>query len=179
MNRAFLPKDLIYRVSRYYDYIWMNQKQGMGSNSAGVLHDADLSMPLRKEIALQLHGPLLAQLSLFHGCSADCLFAVAMKLRTHMYLPNDLIFLKGDFARELYFIRKGIINVFLEVGAKRQDETKKRGSMVDSFKEFDFNAETPSGVEVKLMGAGSFLESSPCLLICRDRALLGQGQCPS
>ena len=67
MNRAFLPKDLIYRVSRYYDYIWVNQKQGLGSNSSGVLHDADLSMPLRKEIALQLTVPSSLSCRSFKG----------------------------------------------------------------------------------------------------------------
>ena len=79
-----------------------------------------------------------------------------MRLKTHMYLPNDLIFLKGDVARELYFIRKGIINVFLEVDATRQSGDGRRTSNTASFKEYEYTGIVEGGIEVKLMGAGSF-----------------------
>lgn len=131
-----LPPDIQRRVAQYYDYLWITQKMGLGDKTHGVLNDADLSRPLRKEIALRVHGSLLEQ-TLFKGCSADCLFAIAMRLKTSVYLPGDLVFEKGDVARELFIIRKGVVAVlFAQVDVM---ETTKDDSAT-----------------VKLMGPGRF-----------------------
>ncbi len=104
-----LDDDLQFRVQRYYDYLWINNKVGMGALNKGVLHDPDLSLPLKREIAKSVHFPLLEQVSIFKECSKDCLFAISLRLHTHVYLPGDVIFEKGDVAREFYLIRRGTI----------------------------------------------------------------------
>ena len=65
-----MPPELMYRVRRFYDYIWLNQKH-FGEST---LHkDHQLSLSLRREIALVLHHDLLHSTQLFKDCNKDCL----------------------------------------------------------------------------------------------------------
>jgi len=168
MEMLKVPIDLQYRVDRYYDYLWMNQKMGLSDDSAGVLRDPDLSVPLRKELALRIHGPLLSNLAIFSSCSPDCMFAIAMRLKTHVYLPGDVVFYKGDVARELFIIRRGVIGI--RFGEVDQFRTKKtdgfKPTLQKTFTRHDLQLEhddnfafRPIAVDdctVKLMGPGSF-----------------------
>ena len=124
MEKLALPHDIQYRVSKYYDYLWINHKHNQGSASSGILQDYDLSIPLRKEIALHIHGPFLKQIAIFRRCSADCIFAIAMRLQLHVYMPSDVIFYKGDIARELFLIRRGLVSLMED---KQGDEEIQMG----------------------------------------------------
>lgn len=120
MEKLALPHDLQYRVSKYYDYLWMNQKHNQGATSSGILQDFDLSIPLRKEIALHIHGPFLKQIAIFQSCSADSIFAIAMRLKLHVYMPSDVVFYKGDIARELFLIRRGLVSLIKDKAGEEE-----------------------------------------------------------
>ncbi len=174
MELLRIPLKTQYRVRRYYDYLYINRKMGLNDHGRGsILKDSDLSLPLRKELALHVHGRLLGQLSLFKDCSEDCLFAVALRLKTHVYLPGDAIFRKGDVARELFFIRKGLIAVaFGEIDAfkpNKEDGSKdtsleksplqsqqRRDIDKDDESEFKMDKTLEDSSTVKIMGPGAF-----------------------
>ncbi|GBG29481.1 Cyclic nucleotide-gated olfactory channel [Hondaea fermentalgiana] len=171
MVALHLPEDVQYRVSRYYDYLWINQKMGINDENAGLLRDPDLSLPLRKEITLQVHGSLLSQVSLFRDCSDECRYRLATCLRTHVYLPGDIVFNKGELARELYMIRKGVIAVkFGEVdpslarrkNASRSDASNRAGKLAVETKAmamqsgFSVDESLQDSETFRLMGPGSF-----------------------
>lgn len=171
MAMLHLPEEIQYRVSQYFDYLWINQKMGLNDQSGGLLRDPDLSLPLRKDLALLMHGPLLSQVSLFRDCSNECLFRLAMSLTTHVYLPGDIVFNKGDLARELYMIRKGVIAVLfgemdegfqqridLSAGAARASMQDKLAAETKAMAQSEFSVDETlkDSATVKLMGPGSF-----------------------
>ncbi|GBG29325.1 Potassium channel KAT1 [Hondaea fermentalgiana] len=120
MESHNLPEDLQYRVTRFYDYLWMNNRQGQGSNTSGILQDDDLSIPLKKSVALAMHGRLLRQVTIFDGCSENCIFDIAMRLRLHVYMPQDRIFSVGEVATELYLVREGSVKLLIPMTHARR-----------------------------------------------------------
>lgn len=120
MESHNLPEDVQYRVARFYDYLWMNNRHGQGSSTSGILKDDDLSLPLKKQIALAMHGRLLRQVTIFDGCSEGCIFDIAMRLRFHVYMPGDLIFSSGEVATELYLVREGSVKLIIPVHEARR-----------------------------------------------------------
>jgi len=156
MVNANLPEQIMYKVSRYYDYLWINNKVGMSEKRHSIIHDHDLSLQLRKEIALAMHGSLVSQVSIFDECSEDCRADICMRLSFHIYLPGDVIFKKGDAATELFIIRKG--TVAIEIPADLA--TPKAAASLPTTKGLlAANAEGSGAVSAsgtKYMGAGSF-----------------------
>jgi len=103
-----LPHDLQTRVMKYYDYLWLNQKH----HERDSLHrDPHLSDTLRKEIGRHIHSDILNSTPLFNKCSKDCLSMVALKLKTWIALPNDVIVEQGDVGREFFMIALGSVEV--------------------------------------------------------------------
>merc|ERR1712032_1202403 len=101
-----LPHELQTRVMKYYDYLWLNQKH----HERDSMHrDPHLSDTLRKEIGRHIHSDILNSTSLFNKCSDDCLSMVALKLKTWIALPKDVVVQQGDVGREFFMIALGTV----------------------------------------------------------------------
>eukprot|EP00948_MAST-09A_sp_MAST-9A-sp1_P003397 g3397.t1 len=103
-----MPYELRDRVEKYYNYLWMNQK--VYHNSA-LYHNQDLSLNLRKKMALYMHGRLLRKVPIFADCTADCIAIVIMKLHELVYMPSDFVMHEGDIGHELYIIGTGTVRI--------------------------------------------------------------------
>lgn len=125
-----LPQHIRYRVKKFYDYLWMHNKRP-GTRSA-LAAFTDLSSSLQKEIAVELYKDALTKVALFSDVNDDCIFSVAMKLRTHIFLPDDIVVRRGEIAREMYIVQKGTVEV-----VKDADST----DVVMSLNEGDFFGE--------------------------------------
>lgn len=108
-----LPLDIRYRVKKFYDYLWMHNKRP-GTRSA-LSAFTDLSSSLQKEISVVLYKGALTKVALFSDVSDDCIYSVAMKLRTHIFLPDDVVVQRGEIAREMYIVQKGEVEVVRDV----------------------------------------------------------------
>jgi CRP-like cAMP-binding protein len=53
---------------------------------------------------------------LFRGCEPQALEELIMRLQLQFYCPGDLVFCKGDVAREMYIVRSGLLQVVSEDG---------------------------------------------------------------
>lgn len=141
MTSANLSEELQYRVARYYDYLWINNKHGRGSS--GILQDEDLSDTLKRQIALGLHGELLHRITIFDDCSQDCICDIAMRLSLHVYMPGDVLFVKGARASKMYLVRAGQIHIHVPI------EDEKPEAVAGP-------AAVGSKSKVMVMGEGSF-----------------------
>lgn len=110
MQDAGLDEELCYKVSKFYDYLWINKKYGMASKHS-IIHDPDLSLTLRKEVALAMHAKYVARVGIFDGCSKDCIYEICSRLKFHIYMPEDVIFEQGDPGNELFIVRKGTVRI--------------------------------------------------------------------
>ena len=57
----------------------------------------------------------------------DCIAEIAMRLTLSVYFKDDVVFYQGDLAREVFFIRKGSVNVLVEVHEGENHTTGRDG----------------------------------------------------
>jgi len=113
MHYYHVPEHIQERVKQYYEYLWVHQKHHSFNS---LYHESsNLSLNLRKEVALFLHRDLVLAVPLFSDVSIDCAAAVAMSLSVQIYMPEDWIIREGEVGREMYIISKGTV-VLLESG---------------------------------------------------------------
>jgi hypothetical protein len=102
MKALQLPKDLQIRIQNYYEYYWHRHR--------GIDHSLvfdDLSSPLLSEISLCMHADHVQKVPFFRGCTPHFLVRVVQKLHPQIFMPGDYIIVKGQYGREMYFIRRG------------------------------------------------------------------------
>ena len=111
-----VPKDLRQRTKAYYDMIWRIRRTSDRYEQT-IYQDEDLSPALRSEIAMHIHRDLITTVPLFRDCSDNCLATVVMKLKTHLYLKDDVVFFRGEPGTCMMIISKGSVYI------KGRDET--------------------------------------------------------
>ncbi|XP_055343017.1 uncharacterized protein LOC129591406 [Paramacrobiotus metropolitanus] len=101
------------RVVKWFDYVWANN----GSlDEDSVL--AVLPAYLRMEIARFVHLDVLKKVPIFQGIDEQFLLELAEKLRFEAFCPGDYVCRKGDIGREIYVVRRGLLNVIAADGVK-------------------------------------------------------------
>lgn len=112
MAKASISESLQKRINNYYAYLWLNHRGDLGMSNS-LLHDADLSGGLRKQLACELthqKGIIPLRRVMFFRRCGDELIADAvrmMMIRTHVFMPNEFICFKGDIMRELLYLSRG------------------------------------------------------------------------
>ena len=105
MHYYHVPKHIQERAKQYYEYLWVHQKHHSFNS---LYHESsNLSLNLRKEVALFLHRDLVLAVPLFRDVSMDCAAAVAMAISVQIYMPEDWIIREEWAGNVHYFQRKG------------------------------------------------------------------------
>ncbi|KAG7386701.1 hypothetical protein PHYPSEUDO_015381 [Phytophthora pseudosyringae] len=105
-----LPEELQHRVRRNYDYLWINQR---AYSDMMLLNQPGISKPLKTTIALHLYKDLLNTVPFFAGSDSRFLGKVCLALETAVYLPGDTIIYCDDIGKEMFIVRKGLVEILV------------------------------------------------------------------
>ncbi|KDO20500.1 hypothetical protein SPRG_14258 [Saprolegnia parasitica CBS 223.65] len=110
MKHYEIPLELQRRVKRNYDYLWINQR---AYSEMTLLSQRGISKSLRTSIALFLYRDLLETVPFFAGENAKLLGRICLALETAVYLPGDLIIQVDDLGKEMFIVRRGVVEVLI------------------------------------------------------------------
>jgi hyperpolarization activated cyclic nucleotide-gated potassium channel 2 len=109
MKKNDLPYDLQFRVRRYLEYIWENQKNKLDEKHILSL----LSEPLRDEIYSHIHGVVIQSWKTFEDLYDITFISQLAKTFEHeTYAPFDIVLEEGEKTSVMYFITNGSVNIF-------------------------------------------------------------------
>ena len=114
LKQRSVPVNLNERVRNYYEYLWVHHK-GLDGN---ILLN-DLPDPLRLELLIELTKLPLENVPLFRYSSQRLRHVLLLALKARTYDPGSVIARAGDMGNEVFFISKGIIEVFDEKHEKK------------------------------------------------------------
>ena len=119
------------KVIKWLDYLYTNRQV---LNEEMVLN-SDLSVELRKDLAIKVHLESLQQVKLFHDCESNLLVELVRriaerrwvetmfssstqvtKLKPIFFGPSDYVCRKGDIGKEMYIIKRGHLGVVSDDG---------------------------------------------------------------
>ncbi|ETP49266.1 hypothetical protein F442_05151 [Phytophthora nicotianae P10297] len=106
-----LPEELQHRVRRNYDYLWINQR---AYSDMMLLNQPGISKPLKTTIALHLYKDLVKTVPFFAGSDSRFLGKVCLALETAVYLPGDTIIYCDDIGKEMFIVRKGLVEILID-----------------------------------------------------------------
>jgi hypothetical protein len=104
-----VPKDLIFQLRNYYDYLWEKDRGFQEQNLFG-----DLPLHFRLEILEHLTQELLEKVPLFQYCTPALRNVLLDSLKSQTYLPNSYVVKEGDTGEAIYFISVGKVEVLAE-----------------------------------------------------------------
>jgi voltage-gated potassium channel len=70
-----------------------------------------LPQSLRVDVLMYVHKQLIMKVPFFQDCDDAFIKTVVYRLRSELVLTKDVIFHEGDAADEMYFLRRGNVNV--------------------------------------------------------------------
>lgn len=109
MEYYAVPDELQRQVRAFYDYIWIHQKQF--DHKIALLSDENMSTDLQRKLALHMFKDFVSHIAIFSGIDDLVLGEICLSLRTRIFLPHDMIIVKGDIGKELFIISKGSVEV--------------------------------------------------------------------
>jgi hypothetical protein len=104
MKVAQIPDYLANKVVATYDYVWL-----YGGQHQDMLQDPILSMDLKRELALSVHGEALRKVPIFLHVPDSKLKCLAQRVESRLYCPTDLLFSKGETGNEIFIIQSGSV----------------------------------------------------------------------
>jgi len=115
-TKAFLhnhhfPQQLQYRVLTYLDYLWGATK---GLNEERII--ADLPETLQMQVRVVANDSVLTSVPLFEDTDPETAADIVRLLVSRTYLPNDILVNEGDESREMFIIRRGVVEVLAPRG---------------------------------------------------------------
>jgi hypothetical protein len=118
-----VPEPLCEEINAYYNYMYMNNRHG----ATQILCDPDMSVSLRKKIAIHLHREILLHCSFFKNASQGCLEMSCERLSFEVHLPNTVLIAAGDAysvrdVRQMFIVGRGTLQVIQ--GKPHSDRTK-------------------------------------------------------
>ncbi|KAG1709113.1 hypothetical protein DVH05_022745 [Phytophthora capsici] len=78
-----------------------------------LLNQPGISKPLKTTIALHLYKDLLKTVPFFAGSDSRFLGKVCLALETAVYLPGDTIIYCDDIGKEMFIVRKGLVEILI------------------------------------------------------------------
>ena len=105
-NHYDIPKNLQQQVVGFYNHI-LSQK--ISEDEHAVM--SELPSALQSELQIYMNLKPIERVSLFQGCSIQCLSAAAKKLEQVFYSPGDPIVRKGEVGLEMFLIGHGQVTV--------------------------------------------------------------------
>lgn len=99
------------RVIQWFAYTW---SESGAMNEEQVL--ASLPDKLKAEIAIRVHLDTLREVEIFQDCEPGLLEALVLKLKLQVFSPGDYICRKGDIGKEMYIVKRGVLQVVADDG---------------------------------------------------------------
>ncbi|KAL5574136.1 hypothetical protein UlMin_023733, partial [Ulmus minor] len=115
MNRNRLGRDIRDQIKGH-----VRLQYESSYTDAAVLQDIPIS--IRAKISQTLYLPLIENVSLFRGCSAEFINQIAIKLHEEFFLPGELIMEQGNVVDQLYFVCHGKLEE-VGIGEDGSEET--------------------------------------------------------
>ena len=112
MKFRSVNRKLEQKVIKWLDYLYTNRQV---LNEEMVLN-SDLSVELRKDLAIKVHLESLKQVKLFNDCEPNLLVELVTKLKPIFFGPGDYVCQKGDIGKEMYIIKRGELGVVSDDG---------------------------------------------------------------
>lgn len=104
-----IPLTLQHKIRDYYQYRWIENRD---IRDYYILDE--LPYPLKTKLALQLHKEVIEKVPIFQGSSPQFIEEIVMALKPEILPPNEYIIREGNFGNEMYFIKRGLVQVFSE-----------------------------------------------------------------
>lgn len=101
------------RVVKWFDYTWNNEQSIDDRKALEALPEK-----LRAEISIHVHLSAFRDVAIFKDCEPGLLVELVLKLRLQVFSPGDYICRKGDIGKEMYIIKRGVLQVVSEDGKK-------------------------------------------------------------
>lgn len=101
-----LPNRLAKRMRDYVEYWWTVHK---GFNQNEIYED--LPETLRSEISMFLHEALPKRVPIFQDCDRRFIRSIVLRLQPQVCLPEDYIVTEGEVGNEMYFLRRGDVDI--------------------------------------------------------------------
>uniref|UniRef100_A0A7M5XLN7 Cyclic nucleotide-binding domain-containing protein n=1 Tax=Clytia hemisphaerica TaxID=252671 RepID=A0A7M5XLN7_9CNID len=109
MSEQNLNQALIERVERYLGLVWRIHK-GQAIPGAELLM-GDLPMRLQEEVAYEEMHKIIMKVPIFMNTDDSFMRQLTAKLITYVFMPGDTIVYSGDVGREMYIMRRGLVEV--------------------------------------------------------------------
>ena len=110
MRHMEMPKELQVALREYF----VHYQASMDTfNEAKMLQI--LSPELQARITSLVNAPLIRQVPFFRTAQERCISQIVLALRPHLYVPGEMIIYSGDVGSEMYIIKSGEVQVYLEV----------------------------------------------------------------
>jgi len=109
LEKNNIPLPIQDKIHEYYSFYWKKQKifQNLSDFSK-------LSESLKREILFHTHKDLVLNVPLFHELEPVEILRIIEKLKTQIYLPQDLIIHEADKGTEMYFLIEGLAEILIK-----------------------------------------------------------------
>ncbi len=114
LTQRNIPLYLKNRVLEYLDYCWRKQKI-----YDELLDFSELSAPLQRECLIYLHKDVIINVPLFSHLESNEILTIIQKLKTEIYMPEDLIIREGELGNQMYFLIEGVVEVIIKAKKKK------------------------------------------------------------
>ena len=111
------------RVRRFYEYVWLSVR------SKRVTREFIEELPdaLRVDIVTSSYAEMLRKVPFFLDASIDCVSAIAQRLESYVFMPDELIIKEGLVGTSMFFIELGLVAVVKGRGTPAQFEVCRLG----------------------------------------------------
>lgn len=109
MKKKDVPGSTQFRVRRYLEYLWDNQKKNFLKEREII---GMLSASLRDEIYSWVHGSILLQCPVFQDMEEHLLSKLSKLFEGETFAPGDVIFTQGQLTTKMYFVQNGRVTIY-------------------------------------------------------------------
>lgn len=111
-----LSNDIVHRVEQYLALVWrMNRGEAIPGCQ---LLMGDMPHRLQQDVSFEEMEGIISMVTLFQKTDEYFMKLLSSKLITYLLMPGDMIVYRGDVGREMYIIRRGLVEVLSQDRSK-------------------------------------------------------------